>query len=61
MKKLEVSQMENLQGGRPCIGTGTVTITGVNGCTTTCLQDYFLWIPVGPVYSCGEPVCGSQF
>lgn len=62
MKKLEVSQMENLLGGnRPCIGTGTVTHTSVNGCTWTCQQDYFLWIAVGSEYGCTEPVCGGSF
>ena len=62
MKKMEISQMEDLLGGnRPCIGTGHVTVTAPNGCYQNCLQDYFLWIAVGGTYGCGESICPGQF
>jgi len=61
MKKMEISQMENLQGGRPFIGTGTVNHSTVNGCTWTCNQSYFFWIKVGEETGCSTPVCEGSF
>ena len=47
---------------RPCIGTGVVTHYLVNGCHYTCLQNYFLWIPVGPEFACTTATgCGGAF
>ena len=47
---------------RPCIGTGVVTHNMVNGCHYTCLQNYFLWIPVGPEFACTAATgCGGAF
>ena len=57
MKKLEFSKMEQLEAGRPCIGTGHVTIEYANGCTMDCLQNYFLWIPTGGTHGCSTMVC----
>ena len=37
MKKMEISQMENLQGGRPFIGSGSVRLEQTNGCYQDCL------------------------
>ena len=64
MIKLQISEMENLIGGRLCIGTGHVTehLDGPLNCTRDCLQDYFLWIPTGGHHGCGEWVCqGGSF
>ena len=56
MKKMELSQMENLQGGRPCFGSQSVTTTNPQGCTQTCVHDYMFWILVD-IHSCGQMVC----
>ena len=62
MKKLTVSQMEKIEGGRPFIGwdyvtqncyapdaEGVMVVTG----TQTCQQNYFFWIAVGKPHDCG--------
>jgi len=61
MKKMEISQMENLQGGRPFIGTGKVTHNLGNGCSYTCNQNYFFWIKTGAETGCTTPVCSGAF
>lgn len=56
MKKLEISQMERIEGGK-FWGTGQVqdcveNPLGGEWCRT-CNRDYMFWIPVGPLYACG--------
>lgn len=62
MKKLSISQMEKIEGGRPFIGWeyvqepclapnayGEMMITGYQ----TCQQNYFFWIAIGQPHDCG--------
>lgn len=60
MQKLEVSEMESLEGGRPFIGNGTVSEVLANGCTRTCQQNYFFWVPTGGHYACSEWTCPNS-
>lgn len=57
MKKLEISQMEKIEGGK-FWGTGKVldcqdNPLGGQWCRE-CSQDYMLWIPVGGLYGCKD-------
>jgi hypothetical protein len=56
MKKLEMNQMEMIEGGK-FWGTGqkefcTTNPMGGEFCQT-CNVDYMFWIPVSDAYSCG--------
>jgi len=58
MKKLMLSQMEQIEGGK-FWGTGTVTSCVINPLSgnpicQTCNQDYMLWIKVGSRYNCHD-------
>ena len=55
MKKLELEQMEKIEGGK-FWGTGTViectpNPLGGEWCRS-CSQDYYFWIPSGDSYNC---------
>ncbi len=60
MKKLELKQMEETNGGREFWGNGTVNHSHM-GCSWSCQQNYVFWIAVGSEYACTEPVCVSPF
>ena len=58
MKKLELEQMEKIEGGK-FWGTGTVEVCTPNPLGTgnfcqTCSQDYYFWISAGEPYNCKD-------
>lgn len=60
MKKLEIKQMEKIEGGK-FWGTGIVTscvIEPLSACQvcTTCNRDYVFWIASSP-YNCSVSAC----
>jgi hypothetical protein len=64
MKKLELNQMENLEGGRRFWGTETIpsgicapNVDGTPGCTQGLYSTYYvLWIATGdPVLTGSQP------
>ncbi len=57
MEKLNLEQMENIQGG---IFWGDETVyINEGGCSYSCKQKYMFWIRVGDLYACTEKICGG--
>jgi hypothetical protein len=57
MEKLNLEQMENIQGGK--FWGDEIVHHNLGGCTWTCKQKYMFWFKVGDEYACTVPDCGG--